>query len=95
MAEMKFNVGQAETAKGQFMAQSTKLNSIISSLGKDINQVESWWKGDSQSVFIAQYRTFEPSLKELSDLAKRIADQMKKIADIKKQEEAKIASMFK
>ncbi len=95
MAEMKFNVGQADTARGQFMSQSTKLNSIISSLNKDITQVESWWKGDSQSAFIAQYKTFEPSLKELSELAKKIADQMQKIADIKKQEETKIASMFK
>lgn len=95
MAELKFNLKQAEAVQQALSKEAKQITSIIASLNKDINQVESWWKGDSQGGFIQQYKRFEPSLKELSTLAEQISQQMAKIASIKAENEKKIAGMFK
>lgn len=95
MSQLKFSVGQAEGVATQLSNQSKKILSIVDSLNKDINQVEQWWKGESSSAFIGQYKRFEPSLKELSTLSQKIAEQMRKISSIKQEQEKKIAGMFK
>lgn len=95
MAQMTFSVGQAKTVSSNLKSEAKKVDSIKSSLDKDIKEVKSYWKGDSQEAFNAQYTKFAPSLQELSQLVTDIGTQLGKIADIKEQTEKKIAASFK
>lgn len=95
MAQMTFSVGQAKTMSTKLKSESKKVDGIKSNLDKDIKDVNSYWKGDSQDAFNAQYAKFAPSLVELSKLVTDIGTQLGKIADIKEQTEKKIAASFK
>ncbi|ADZ85420.1 WXG100 family type VII secretion target [Cellulosilyticum lentocellum] len=95
MAQMTFSVGQAKTMSTKLKSEAKKVDGIKSNLDKDIKDVNSYWKGDSQDAFNAQYTKFAPSLVELSKLVTDIGTQLGKIADIKEQTEKKIAASFK
>lgn len=95
MAGMKFSVGQARSISSKLGTEAKKVSSIKGDLDKDIKDVNSYWKGESQDAFTAQYNKFSPSLVELAQLVTDIGTQLGKIADIKEKTEQTIAKSFK
>lgn len=90
-----FNANEVKGVASKLKQKATKLQSTQRELKTTINKVSSWWEGESESAFIEQYNKFEPSLKELEELAKAIAKQLDDIAKLKMENETKRSKMFK
>lgn len=93
--EFLFNPAQVDGVANKLNQRASQLESAQKELKTTIEKVSSWWEGESQAAYIQQYKNFEPSLSELSKLARQISKQLKEIAQIKKENEARRANMFK
>lgn len=90
-----FNAGEVKGVASKLKDKATKLQSTQKELKSTINKVSSWWEGESQTAYIEQYNSFEPSLAQLAELATSIAKQLDEIASLKMENESKRAKMFK
>ena len=95
MAQMTFSSQKAQSVVKELQNEAKQVNTIKTDLSKNINEVTGYWKGDSQSAFLAQYKKFSPSLDQLQELVTSISKQLTEIAQYKESVEKKIASAFK
>lgn len=95
MSNFEFSFEQANDAARSIEKKGSAAKQVFSDLDNEINNLKSWWKGDSADAYVEEFSQLKTQLDKLVGCVNEISQQIKNIADIKREAENDIAAQIR
>ena len=95
MSNFEFSFFQANDAALSIKKKGSAAQQVFSDLDKEINNLKSWWKGDSANAYVEEFSQLKTQLDKLVGCVNEISQQIIKIAEIKREAENDIAAQIR
>lgn len=96
MAEkIKLSASEASSAVRTIKGKAQEAQNTVNNLQRDVNNVKSWWEGDSSVAFVDEFTKSKKEFDKMVECINKYADLLTKAIDIQQKADADIARQMR
>lgn len=96
MAEkIKLSASEASSAVRTIKGKAQEAQNTVNNLQRDVNNVKSWWEGDSSVAFVDEFTKSKKEFDKMIECINKYADLLTKAIDIQQKADADIARQMR
>lgn len=80
---------------GEYTTEAGKLEDIIRTMDRLLQQLQSEWEGDSSAAYVQRYTELKPGFQKAKDLIDEISNALKSTANIMERTDSEIGNQFR
>lgn len=92
---IKLSAGEASSAVRTIKAKASEAQSTVNQLQRDINNVKSWWEGESAVAFVEEFTRSKKEFDKMIECINKYGDLLKKAIEIQQKADADIARQMR
>ncbi len=92
---IKLSTSEAASAVRTIKAKASEAQNTVNQLQRDINNVKSWWEGDSAVAFVGEFTKSKKEFDKMIECINKYADLLKKAIEIQQKADADIARQMR
>ena len=89
--EITLNASEASSAVKKIKGKAKDAQTTVNQLNTDVQNVKSWWKGDSSVAFVDEFTKFKKEFDKMIDCVNKYGDLLTEAIKIQQQADADIA----
>ena len=93
--EITLKASEAATAVRTIKGKANDAQTTVNQLQRDINNVKSWWKGDSCVAFVDEFTKLKKEFDKMIDCINKYGDLLSKAIEIQQKADADIARQMR
>lgn len=92
---IKLSTSEASSAVRTIKAKASEAQNTVNQLQRDINNVKSWWEGDSSVAFVEEFTRSKKEFDKMIECINKYADLLKKAIEIQQKADSDIARQMR
>lgn len=88
---IKLSASEASSVVRTIKAKASEAQNTVNQLQRDINNVKSWWEGDSAVAFVQEFTSSKKEFDKMIECINKYGDLLKKAIEIQQKADADIA----
>jgi len=93
--KIKLSASEASSAVRTIKAKATEAQNTVNQLQRDINNVKSWWEGDSAVAFVDEFTKSKKEFDKMIECINKYGDLLTKAIQIQQEADQKIAQQMR
>ena len=93
--KIRLSVSEATTSVRTIQNKATEASNTVNNLQRDVNNVKSWWEGDSAVAFVDEFTKSKKEFDKMIECINKYAALLTKAIQIQQQADADIASQMR
>lgn len=92
---IKLSASEASSAVRTIKSKAQEAQNTVNSLQRDINNVKSWWEGDSAVAFVEEFSKSKKEFEKMVECIHKYGDMLTKAIEIQQKADADIARQMR
>jgi WXG100 family type VII secretion target len=92
---IKLNANDASAAVRTIKGKASEAKNTVDQLQRDVNNVKSWWEGDSAVAFVDEFTKSKKEFDKMIECINKYGDLLTKAIEIQQKADADIARQMK
>lgn len=92
---IKLSAGEASAAVRSIRGKAQEAQNVVKNLQRDVNNVKSWWEGDSAMAFVDEFTRSKKEFDKMIECINKYGDLLTKAIEIQQKADADIARQMR
>lgn len=92
---IKLSASEASSAVRTIKSKAQEAQNTVTGLQRDINNVKSWWEGDSSVAFVEEFTKSKKEFDKMIECINKYGDMLTKAIEIQQKADADIARQMR
>lgn len=92
---IKLSASEASAAVRSIRGKAQEAQNVVKNLQRDVNNVKSWWEGDSAMAFVDEFTRSKKEFDKMIECINKYGDLLTKAIEIQQKADADIARQMR